>query len=64
MLMVPASNVSVPLTVVTRTRSRDPESVREPPPITPEANVDVVILDAITQRLEPAKAITALPLFR
>ena len=31
--MVPASKVSVPLTVVMRTRSRVPESVFAPPPI-------------------------------
>ena len=32
MLMLPASNVSVPLTVVMRTRSRMPERVLDPPP--------------------------------
>lgn len=32
MLMEPASKVSVPLTVVTRMRSRVPESVTSPPP--------------------------------
>jgi hypothetical protein len=33
MLIVPASKVSVPLTVVMRTRSRVPDKVTEPPPI-------------------------------
>ena len=33
MLINPASNVSVPLTVVMRTRSRVPERVTDPPPL-------------------------------
>jgi hypothetical protein len=35
MLMVPASKVSVPLTVVMRTRSRTPDSDLEPPTVNP-----------------------------
>ena len=46
MLMVPASKVSVPLTVVMRTRSRVPDSVLFPPDklLAPFAGVFVVLL--------------------
>ena len=42
MLMLPAANVSVPFTVVMRTRSRVPERVTEPPPNPPALPAEIV----------------------
>ena len=47
--MVPASNVSVPLTVVIRTRSKVPESVRFPVDKLLPASFELIVLPEKTQ---------------
>ena len=58
--MEPASNVSVPLTVVMRTRSRVPEREREPAPI-PIIPAERTTLELKTQAFDPSVVMKACP---
>ena len=61
MLIDPASNVSVPFTVVTRTRSRVPERVTEPPQFHVAAWSERPPVPAFTHTLDPVVLIIAEP---
>ncbi len=62
MLMVPASKVSVPLTVVMRTRSKAPPRAPEEPPTVIEINVPLSVRTPLaTQVFEPSRFNTTAP---
>lgn len=61
MLIEPASKVSVPLTVVMRTRSRVPDVVFDPPPQDIAAVSDLFVMAEYDQTFDPNVEINAIP---